>query len=693
MENIFVEFLPPWIETGLQPAFYDKESGTVLQQTARMYARVNMLIRMFNKLSRNTKTEIERFETAVNEDMTQYKHDINETVADYIEQFNQLHDYVHDYFDNLDVQEEINNKLDDMVEQGTLQEIITTYIQSNVAWTFDNVAEMKLATNLTDDSFAQTIGFYSANDKGGALYKIRAKTSGDTVDEMTLIDLYDNTLVAELIKTNTMNVKQFGAKGDGTTDDTSSIQTAFTSLKNINIPSGTYMIDGTNPLIPSDNSKITLDNDATLKVITTAQDTYRAIHILNKNNVEISGGTIQGERATHTGSGGEWGVGIRIYGTSTNIYIHDITVKDTWGDGITVATSGNVKTEHVHIDNARRNGYSIISVNEFISNDDIIENTGGTNPQAGVDIEPDTASNILTNVVFNNLMTKNNLGGGMLIYLMAFDNTSSSTNIVINNLYDYGSKYGIKVTKNIHTKGLITIDKPYLESSKDSGICLWGCYDSDLALKINKPYILNCDTGGQGALYGAGISGYVLEADSIAEAIGNIEIVEPYITSAYANQTTAIGLRNYKNDLDVKVNNVKIINPINLGGDQIYIDKPTNLYFIDEYNVTKFSTNSSYTIPSSEYYSLYSNREATTATRTLTIPDTITTIGRKLRFRNMNPTYALFIKLPTTDYCHQLSNNLSPTITLAKIGDTIELERLTATEWIVSDINFTPNVS
>lgn len=105
MENIFVEFLPPWIETGLQPAFYDKESGTALQQTARMYARVNMLIRMFNKLSKNTKT----------------------TVEDYINQFNDLHDYVHDYFDNLDVQEEINNKLDDMADSGELAEIITEY--------------------------------------------------------------------------------------------------------------------------------------------------------------------------------------------------------------------------------------------------------------------------------------------------------------------------------------------------------------------------------------------------------------------------------------------------------------------------------------------------------------------------------------------------------------------------------------
>jgi beta-lactamase superfamily II metal-dependent hydrolase len=121
MENIFVEFLPPWVETGCQPAFYDKESGTVLQQTARMYARVNMLIRMFNKLSKQTKEEVERFEGVV-----------NGTVEDYIEKFNDLHDYVMDYFDNLDVQEEINNKLDKMVEDGTFDDLLEKYFNMYV---------------------------------------------------------------------------------------------------------------------------------------------------------------------------------------------------------------------------------------------------------------------------------------------------------------------------------------------------------------------------------------------------------------------------------------------------------------------------------------------------------------------------------------------------------------------------------
>ena len=103
MENIFVEFLPPWIETSLQPAFYDKESGTVLQQTSRMYAKVNEVVATVNHQ--------------------------NEVINDFIEQFNALHDYVYDYFENLNVQSEINNKLDVMAENGDFNLIIAQYTE------------------------------------------------------------------------------------------------------------------------------------------------------------------------------------------------------------------------------------------------------------------------------------------------------------------------------------------------------------------------------------------------------------------------------------------------------------------------------------------------------------------------------------------------------------------------------------
>ena len=97
-----INFLPPWVETNLQPAFYDLESGTCLQQTARMYDKVNQLVRSVNEQ--------------------------NETIADYIQQFIDLKDYCEDYFENLNVQEEINHKLDAMAENGTLTELIGNYV-------------------------------------------------------------------------------------------------------------------------------------------------------------------------------------------------------------------------------------------------------------------------------------------------------------------------------------------------------------------------------------------------------------------------------------------------------------------------------------------------------------------------------------------------------------------------------------
>ena len=58
--------------------------------------------------------------------------------------YEELHDYVEHYFDNLDVQEEINNKLDEMAATGTLSEIIGQYInpliesQNNRITSFEN---------------------------------------------------------------------------------------------------------------------------------------------------------------------------------------------------------------------------------------------------------------------------------------------------------------------------------------------------------------------------------------------------------------------------------------------------------------------------------------------------------------------------------------------------------------------------
>ena len=179
--------------------------------------------------------------------------------------FNQLKDYVDNYFDNLDVQDEINNKLEAMVEDGTLQEIITTYIQSNVAWTFDNVSEMQSATNLIADSYAQTYGYYSVGDGGSAKYKIREAEEEETADGMFTIAVADG-LIAELVINDMVNVCQLGAYGDGTHDDTSVLSAAITYCltndKILTAPSGkTFII---NSALNVNNAKIDL-NTSTIK--------------------------------------------------------------------------------------------------------------------------------------------------------------------------------------------------------------------------------------------------------------------------------------------------------------------------------------------------------------------------------------------------------------------------------------------
>lgn len=142
----------------------------------------------------------------------QSQNDVVDNVEELNAAFTTLHDYVEHYFDNLDVQQEINNKLEQMVDDGTLQEIISSYLNATAVWGFDTVADMKSSTNLIDGSFARTMGFYSKNDGGSALYKIREVSVGETIDEKFIIAIGSNGLVAELITDDKVNIFQVGGQ-------------------------------------------------------------------------------------------------------------------------------------------------------------------------------------------------------------------------------------------------------------------------------------------------------------------------------------------------------------------------------------------------------------------------------------------------------------------------------------------------
>lgn len=213
-----------------------------------------------------------------------------DAVAELQSLYEQLRSYVDNYFTNLDVQEEINNKLDQMVADGTLPEIVASYLNSKAVFGYDTVASMKQATNLIDGSYANTLGYHTKNDGGKSLYKIRTKTSNDIINEMTIIKITDN-LVAELIEKDSINIMQLGAYGDNLHDDSTILQFAIDNFKKIIIPNNTFLISNNINItkqctitgLNKGNSILHLSNNASI-LCNTSYITINNIGLLLSNN-------------------------------------------------------------------------------------------------------------------------------------------------------------------------------------------------------------------------------------------------------------------------------------------------------------------------------------------------------------------------------------------------------------------------
>ena len=119
------------------------------------------------------------------------------------------------------------------------------------AITFDNIAQLKLHSSI---GRVDVLGYYTKGDGGGGTFYWDS-TSTETDNGGTIVQA---TGIAtgrwkRPIDETVGNVTKWGAKGDGTTDDTVAIQNAFT----LNIP--LEFIDGKTYLI---TSTITLDNSS-----------------------------------------------------------------------------------------------------------------------------------------------------------------------------------------------------------------------------------------------------------------------------------------------------------------------------------------------------------------------------------------------------------------------------------------------
>ena len=221
------------------------------------------------------------------------------------------------------------------------------------------------------------------------------------------------------------NVLDFGAVGDGVTDDTAAVQAALTLAGNVYIPGGTYIL---NPLTLYSNTTITLSPNTILKAKTGYIWSDCLLNVDDKENITIfgNGATIQLLRSEYplqeviNGNliNSEYRHCVRVYGGS-EIRFYDLVCIDAGGDGFSIGgntTCYNVYLHNCIADNNRRQGVSVTNaVGCWIVGGEY-KNTNGLAPQRGIDIEPNPlAGYVVQNIHCENVTTKNNAGGGILV--------------------------------------------------------------------------------------------------------------------------------------------------------------------------------------------------------------------------------------------------------------------------------------
>ena len=124
----------------------------------------------------------------------------SEAVTELQKLYQDLQDYVNNYFDNLDVQEEINNKLDAMADSGELAEIITAHLSIPEGNTFSlQRLGRKITFGTNPDSSTHSNTGVANSMQGGC--KIDSNTVAYMLWDSLNTDLNKNTLVIMNINT------------------------------------------------------------------------------------------------------------------------------------------------------------------------------------------------------------------------------------------------------------------------------------------------------------------------------------------------------------------------------------------------------------------------------------------------------------------------------------------------------------
>ncbi|MGN6513334.1 MAG: right-handed parallel beta-helix repeat-containing protein [Lysobacteraceae bacterium] len=230
-----------------------------------------------------------------------------------------------------------------------------------------------------------------------------------------------------------ISVKDKGAVGNGTHDDTSAFQAAINALPStggtVTVPAGTYLIDPVRGITLRSRMMLKLADGAVLKAKTNSAAVYHVIYVKDVSDVEIAGGQILGDRRTHHFGPGtnEWGHGVQLR-NAKRVTVRDMRIADCTGDGMLVGMgSTDVVIANVVSTNNRRQGLSITYSSNVKVYDSEFSYTNGTKPQCGIDVEP--GSKGCSGILIQNCRLNNNAKYGINVWRNAKDVTIANCTI------------------------------------------------------------------------------------------------------------------------------------------------------------------------------------------------------------------------------------------------------------------------
>lgn len=272
------------------------------------------------------------------------------------------------------------------------------------------------------------------------------------------------------------DVRSFGARGDGQTDDTSAIQAAIRAAApgtTVHVPAGKYLVrvsagphDG---IWLKSGVTLVMDEAAVLQALPTKDGNSAILRVWSMEDVRIFGGTLVGERQGHLGDRGEWGMGLDVR-DSRRVLVVGTVARDAWGDGFYFGGKANSDIEvcGVVADNNRRNGMSIVAATQMTVRSSRFINTWGTPPEAGLDIEPDDG-NVTEGIVVTDSLFQGNNGSGIGVTASCRDCQAVNRNNTIRDNRIIGNRGdGIRFVFDGHT-----IENNTIEDSGGAGILLW----------------------------------------------------------------------------------------------------------------------------------------------------------------------------------------------------------------------------